>query len=283
MERASRRIARQGSMLAGAAAKTLLGSVMGLAAAGAFAQPDVAPPFGDTAGTVFDIIRKDDPTTFVCLEAAGRGDRQIWDKRVDGEPVISAYLFNARYSDGPSIEIAINPEFGSPEAAEKEASRYTVALGQLPASLRTGIGRFSVHQGGKGFHAGTGQIVFYAGTASKRESYNHLEESIFHESVHASWDAKHRLAPDWLRAQREDGGFLTDYGRKSPDREDLAETALFAYAILRHPERLPPADSEATVKAVPNRIAYIRSLLPPAEPPISDAGPPQGCAAKSVD
>lgn len=279
----SRKIIRRGPLAAGPAAAVVIISMMALSDGRALAQTQGTPPFGDTAGTVFDIIRKDDPTTFVCLEAAGRGERQIWDKRVDGEPVVNAYLFNARYNDGSSIEIAINPEFGSPEAAEKEASRYTVALGQLPTSLRSGIGRFSVHKGSKGFHAGTGQIVFYAGTATKRESYNHLEESIFHEAVHASWDAKHRLAPAWVKAQLDDGGFLTGYARKSPDREDLSETALFAYAVLHHPGRFPPADTEATVKAVPNRIAYIHRLLPPGEPVFLGAGPPQGCAAKPAD
>ena len=30
----------------------------------------------------------------------GRGPRQIWDKRVDGEPIVQAYLFRALYVDG---------------------------------------------------------------------------------------------------------------------------------------------------------------------------------------
>ena len=64
------------------------------------------PPYDGTADTVFDIITKSDPSTFSCMEYAGRGDRQIWDKRVDGEPVVNAFLFVARYSDGTNIEIA---------------------------------------------------------------------------------------------------------------------------------------------------------------------------------
>lgn len=94
------------------------------AVSGAMAQPPAAPPFGDTVGTVFDIIRADDPTSFQCLEPKGQGKRQIWDKRVDGEPVVEAYLFEARFSDGTRIEMAINPEFGSPDAARTEAMRY---------------------------------------------------------------------------------------------------------------------------------------------------------------
>jgi hypothetical protein len=243
------------------------------------ASATVAPPFGDTAGTVFDIIRADDPSTFVCLEYIGRESRDIWDKRVEDEPVINTYVFDAQFSDGTGIRMAINPEFGSEAAARAEALRYVEPLGQLPTALRKGIRRFSVHRGNKGFHAGDEQIIVYAGTATDRLGYNHLEESIFHEAVHASWDAQHRLADGWLQAQQQDGRFLTRYGQASPEREDLAETALFAYAILHFPDRLPPADTDATVNAVPNRIAYIETLLPTDAPLTSAVSETQGCAA----
>ena len=242
----------------------------------AHAQQD--PPFGDTASTVFDIIRADDPTTFTCLEPMGRGMRQIWDKRIEDEPVVDAYLFMARYSDGTNTEIAINPEFGSEDAARTEAMRYAPALGRLPTTLRVGVERLSVHKGRAGFHAGTGQIVMYAETTDNRLGYDHLEESLFHEAVHASWDAQHRLAPAWQAAQQADGGFMTDYGRKSPEREDLAETALFAYALLHHPDRFPPVDTNAVKAAVPNRIAYVAELLLPVGQPIFETiAEPQGC------
>jgi hypothetical protein len=225
------------------------------------AQAQDAPPFSDTAGTVFDIITTDDPSAFLCLEALGQAPRQIWDKRVDGEPVVEAHLFTARYSDGATIEIGVNPEFDA-DTALALANRFAVPLGQLPTTLRAGIERFSVHGGDEGFHAGTGQIVVYVEKADFRASYNHLEESIFHEAVHASWDDAHRLAPEWQAAQQADGRFLTGYAEETPDREDLAETALFAFAILHHPDRFPPADTEDTLAAVPNRIAYIAELLP---------------------
>lgn len=256
----------------------LIGLAVTIASSVAGGPPALAaPPFGDTAGTVFDIIRADDPSAFTCLEAAGRGKRQVWDKRVAGEPLIDAYLFIARYSDGTEIEIAINPEFGSDSVARDSAMRFAEPLGRLPTVLRQGIERFSVHKGNEGFHAGTGQIVVYTGTADERERYNHLEESLFHEAVHASLDDAHRRAPGWIAAQDADGEFLTDYARNSPEREDLAETMLFAFAILHHPERLPPVDTEDTLRAVPHRIDYIRDLLPPDQPVIRNVRPPD-CA-----
>ena len=253
--------------------RLIFGMVLGM---GGPVWAQQAPPYGDTAGTVFDIIQTADPSTLRCLDAQGQAPRQIWDKRVDGEPVVDAYIFAARYTDGTAIEIAVNPEFSAADALT-QAQRFAGPLGQLPTALRAGIGRFSVHAGDEGFHAGTGQIVVYAGRADQRASYAHLEESLFHEAVHASWDAQHRLAPGWVAAQAADGRFLTGYGAENPDREDLAETALFAFAILHHPDRFPPADTADTVAAVPNRIAYIKALLPPGQPltyPVAEAA---GC------
>jgi hypothetical protein len=235
------------------------------------------PPFSWTKDTVFDIIRTSDESNLSCLKYVGRGDRQIWDKRVNGEPIVNAFVFLAHYNDGTNIEIAINPEFGAETKAEAEALRFARPLGQLPTLLRAGIRRFSVHMGQKGFHAGTGHVIVYSGGADERASYNHLEESLFHESVHASLDKDHRLSDGWKRAQASDGQFLTSYGARRPEREDLAETALFAYAILHHPDRFPPADTEATMGAVPHRIAYIKGLFPPGKPLVYSVSDAQTC------
>ena len=235
------------------------------------------PPFGSTADTVFDIIHTDDPSTFTCLEYNGRDRRQIWDKRVDGEPVVNTFLFESRYSDGTSVQIALNPEFETIDAARAEALRYVTGLGQLPTALREGIHRLSVHKGREGFHAGNEQIVMYAEMTDDRLGYDHLEESIFHEAVHATWDEEHRLSEGWKQAQAADGGFLTDYAAKSPEREDIAETALFAYAILNYPDRMPPADTDDIVRAVPHRIDYLRQLLPPAIPLHYQVRPASDC------
>jgi hypothetical protein len=248
---------------------------MALLAGPARSESATMPPYNNTSGTVFDIIAASDPSAFVCLEPQGQAPRQIWDKRVNGEPVVEAHLFRAHYADGAAIEIAVNPEFDA-AAAEALAHRFAVPLGQLPTSLRAGIGRFSIHGGDESFHAGTGQIVVYTGKADQRATYDHLEESLFHEAVHASWDEVHRLAPEWQAAQAADGGFLSDYAAESPDREDLAETALFAYALLHYPDRMPPVDTEDIRRAVPNRIAYIKALLEQGAP-AAPAQDPGGC------
>ena len=219
-----------------------------------------------TIDTVFDVIIEEDPTSFLCLSYRGRKIQQIWDKRVDSEPLINTYSFLARFSDGHEIEIAVNPEFSSEDAARTEAMRYVTALGQLPTVLRKGIKRFSIHKGDKGFHAGTGQMVAYSGTANVRIAARHLEETIFHESVHSTWDNLYRKSPEWMKAQKEDGRFLTKYGLDIPHQEDLAETALFAFALLRYPGRIPPADTDDIKIAIPHRLTFLDRLFSSDDP-----------------
>lgn len=235
------------------------------------------PPFSSTADTVFDIIKTTDDTQFLCLDYVGRTTRQMWDKRIDNESDLNVFLFQAYFEEGPTIDIILNPEFETVEDARAEALRYTRGLGQLPMIFRQGIKQFGIHMGDESFHAGTGKIFMYQDKTTLRISQKHLEESLMHESVHASLDATYRNSPEWRQAQQQDDAFVTRYAQGSPDREDLAETALFAYGLLKYPGRIPPVDSDVIQNRVPARIAVIADILatdPNAEPAPK---PPDSC------
>lgn len=235
-------------------------------------------PYGSTAGTVFDIIREDDPSAFVCLNYEGRATRQMWDKRINGESDLDVFLFTAYFTDGPPIDIILNPEFSTENEARSEAMRYTRPLGQLPIVFRQGIRQLGIHKGNKSFHGGPGKIFMYQDKASRRIEQHHLEESMLHESVHASLDLKWRKSPEWLAAQASDGAFLTRYAGEHPEGEDLAETALFAYALLRHPGRIPPVDSAEIARLVPARIKVVETILD-TQPEIAPfRSPPDTCS-----
>ncbi len=241
------------------------------------ATPADEPPFDATADTVFDIIRTSDETQFFCLSDEGRAVRQMWDKRIDGESDLNVFHFTAHFRDGPPIDIILNPEFGTPEAARTEAERYTRALGQLPPVFRQGLRQLGIHKGNKSFHGGAGKVFLYSETVDLRISQDHLEESLLHEAVHASLDAPYGDSQAWRDAQSADGAFVTRYAASSPEREDLAESALFAYGLLRHPGRIPPVDSAVIARQIPARIAVIAEILNaapdlPAPPP-----PPEDC------
>ena len=59
-----------------------------------------------------------------------------------------------------------------------------------------------------------------------------------------------------MEAQKADGDFITKYAKRLPKKEDLAESALFAWTMIMHPGRLP-ARVKARAKAImPNRLAF---------------------------
>lgn len=234
-------------------------------------------PFDATADTVFDIIQDSDPSAFVCLAYEGRATRQMWDKRLDNEFDLEVFLFTAHFSDMPPIDFILNPEFETPEAAREEAEKYTHRLGRVPLVFRHGIRQLGVHKGDQGFHAGTGKVFVYSEMSDRRISENHLEESLLHEGVHATLDDRYRLSPAWIAAQEQDGRFLTRYAASRPEREDLAETALFAYSLLRHPGRIPPVDSADIARIVPARIAVVESILNAPLKVSPPTPPPEGC------
>ena len=254
------------------------------------AAAEEGPLYDSMADTVFDLLRSDDPTAFVCLDHDGRATRRIWDKRVDDEPTVKAYVYTAGFADGLTTQVNVNPEFGSEEAARAEAETMMEALGRIPTRMREGVGRFGIHDGMPTFSAGPrgvsagpqgerGRIIAYAGRGRQRAAEDGLEETMFHEAVHATLDAEWAVSPEWRAAQEADGRFLTAYGEANPEDEDLADTAPFAHALARHPERIPPVDAADIRAAIPNRLALLAGILPPDEPHFRRVAAPEGCAA----
>ena len=152
----------------------------------------------------------------------------------------------------------MNPEFESQKVAATEAFRYMRGFGQLPTVLREGIRSLGIHRGDKTASAGSGKIFVYQDNAIKRQSRNKLEETLFHESVHASLDNEYMNSRAWRAVQKADPGFMTEYARDQFPREDMAETALFAWGILRHPGRISKSPARAVV---PNEILPVEGEI----------------------
>jgi hypothetical protein len=220
-------------------------------------------------GTEFDFILDTDPDTFVRLEDKGEGKAEMPDKSVESAPLFQqAFLFVAHFNDGTRVKLTIDADFKTQEAARKESLRYTPQLGKLPTALRRGVDRLVVHKGGEDVTAFSdeGVIILYSDNATKRIGTHDLEETVFHESVHAAWDKTHEASAEWLDAQKKDGCFITHYAMKNPKGEDLAESALFAFALIHHPKRIPKKDADKITRAIPSRIAFVEKLLPKGTP-----------------
>lgn len=245
------------------------------------ADPNDPEPLQSTGADTRDLITTDDPTAFACLVSHGRGPEEILDPtKSNYESVPDAHLFTAWFTDGTSIAIRVHPEVGDAAAATAEVERYTDALGRLPTTLRAKIGRFAIRLGDETATASPGEgISVQTGNMSRRISDDRLEETLFHESVHTGLDElyAYQRSDDWLAAQAADGRFLTEYGRENPDNEDLAESALYGYVLLHHPERFPVDVADAYRERIANRLAFIATLFPTDAPIFSETGQAPAC------
>jgi len=112
-----------------------------------------------------------------------------------------------------------------------------------------------------------GFFTLYDGLMERRLAEHDLDETVFHESAHVALDRLLLRDPDWRSNQIADGEFITQYAAENPIKEDIAESALFAWTMLYHPGRLP-ADVEAAVRdIVPNRLDYLGNMLEGYAPP----------------
>lgn len=144
--------------------------------------------------------------------------------------------------------------------------------------MRSKLDHVVIHKGDevafgeKGGHL----FVLYSDNIRTRIRNHDLEETVFHESVHATLDAKYLRARKWRNAQRADGAFITVYAANLPEKEDLAESALFAWTMLVHPGRLPARVEQRVRDIMPNRLAFFENLFL-SKSIFYNAGREQGC------
>jgi hypothetical protein len=217
-------------------------------------------------GTDFDFITENDPSAFDRLEYVGFKEFEMPDKRKQhkSEPLVqNAYVFNAYFTDGTKIVIALDKEFGSEDSAEQDVIRYTAPLGRLPSLYRQKLKHVVVHKGGAdttSFAEDKGHFfTIYSENATKRIRAHDLEETFFHEATHATIQATYLDSEEWKKAKERDDAYITDYAKKQA-QEDFAESALFAYTIIYHPERFPAVERTKIEKQIPNRIEFFRKV-----------------------
>jgi hypothetical protein len=227
------------------------------------------PPY---SGTVFinpNVITDTDPTAFETLTYTGTETRLMFDRRTDTFADTLAYLFDATYRDGLTIEMQVNAEFGSREAAEVQAEKYAAYIGKLPTLLRANVETSWIHRGDEAWGGGNRNILIHTDRGEQWENGdyvpggpgNYVEEALLHEGVHTSLDETHRAAPGWLTAQDADPTFISTYARDYPAREDLAESFV-PYMIVRYRADRASARMVGTINVtISNRIAYFDAEL----------------------
>ncbi|MEM6387855.1 MAG: hypothetical protein AAF718_16635 [Pseudomonadota bacterium] len=212
-----------------------------------------------------DFISDSDPSAFYCLTYFGTAQKEMPDKRGGDLFADGVYEFEAWFTDGTAVGIWVHPDLGSMGAAEEVAEQVTGPLGRLPSFMREVLNHVVIHKGDEtAFAEDLGHFfVLYDGNMKKRLATRDLEETVFHEAVHATLDHEIANGDLWLGAQLADGTFVTDYAAANPTQEDLAETALFALTYFRHPERLPDNMPDTLEALIPNRLALLDQLFGP--------------------
>lgn len=215
------------------------------------------PPYSGTLWVDSGVLTADDPSTFIQAIPAGVGSRQMFDRRVNDWVVLDAFLFNALYTDGDSIEVIVNPEFTAAEALEK-AQFYGHAIGQLPLMLRVDVKTSWIHKGDQAFGGGNNNILIHTDAAGYHGVW--LEETLFHEACHTSLDSRLAQTADWLNAQSLDGEFISTYSRDNPLREDVAESCLMHFALRHRGERISENVKATVNTTIPNRLLVLDGL-----------------------
>ena len=213
--------------------------------------------------TEIDFIQEEDSNSFINIQYLGQDDKEMPDSRTNELFDIGTYIFEVNFSNGGSIEIWAHSSFGGESAAQEYADKLTDRLGKLPEFMRDIISHVVLHKGNAGAFAESEAnfFVLYSDNMDIRINNNDLEETVFHESVHATLDSDYLQNNNWLQAQIRDNTFITQYAKDNPDKEDMAESALFAYTMIKYPGRLS-VDIEQWVHAnIPNRYAFFESIF----------------------
>lgn len=227
-------------------------------------KPTAYPLFTNSiVSTDIDFIKENDPDAFTAVSFVGTEEKEMPDKRNDQLFDVGTFVYEATFSNGKKVGIWAHSSFGNESAAKIYVDRLTSRLGKLPEFMRDALSHVVIHKGDEGaFAESDGKFfVLYSDNMDTRISNNDLEETVFHEAVHASLDNVHAGSTNWKKAQDADGVFLTDYAAELPTKEDLAETAIFAYTMFKDPERLTLDTREWINNNIPNRIAYLRSIF----------------------
>ena len=222
------------------------------------------PPFENSiVSTDFDFITDDDPTTFESLRLIERGRREMPDKRSDELFANGVFDFEARFDDNCTVRIWAHADFGAETDAENYATMAAERLGKLPQFMRKKLSHVVIHKGDETAFAEEGGrfFVLYSDNMDTRVRNHDLEETIFHEAVHATLEKEYAKRKPWKSAQKADPGFITKYAERLPAKEDLPESAVFAYTMLKHPGRLPESVEAKVREIMPNRLEFFRDLF----------------------
>lgn len=236
--------------------------ILASAPVGLFAQP-LYP--NSVASNDLDFILPDDPGACWSIAEGGGGKKEMYDPRRDTLFVEGALHFDVN-SPHQQIRINVHPDGGNPQQRAMEAA---ASVSRLPTQMRKALRYVNILDGdGAAWEEGLGGFfTLYDGLMERRLAESDLDETVFHESAHVALDRLLSGNSDWQSNQIADGEFITQYAADNPEKEDIAESTLFAWTMFHHPGRLPADVEDAVRDILPNRLEYLSNMLEDYPPP----------------
>ncbi|GGD04526.1 hypothetical protein [Hyunsoonleella pacifica] len=214
-------------------------------------------------GTGIDFIKATDPDTFISIEYLGQFNREIPSKGQFELNDPNAYVFEATFTGGKKIGIWCRSNFGSVERATEYANKLTDKLGKLPVFMRDDLNHVAVIDGTGGASAEPdGKFFFiFSERIDERIAGNQLEATVFHETAHVYFEKRYGASTEWLNARQKDGVYMTEYAQRIPDKEDIPETAIFVYTMVKYPGRLSQSIEDWVRNSIPNRYEFLEPFF----------------------
>ncbi len=220
----------------------------------------MAPSEDGTVWISNQVATDSDETLFESITPAGAGSRLMFDYRTSSFNQQVAWLFNVVYSDGILVEAQVNQEFTQAEALA-EATYYSTEIGRLPKFLRKDLYSLWIHKGNNSFGGGNNNFVIHIGLGDEvLKPRGHVNEVFIHEGAHTSLDVYIKDDPEWLYAQQADGGFISEYARDNPNREDIAESLLLYFAYKYRPNTISQGTKMLIESTMSYRMKYFDQL-----------------------
>lgn len=229
------------------------------------------------ASNDLEFITSQDPSVFACFRYLGERTQEMPGHPSDELMANGVFTYEITFEDGVTTQAWVHYDIGSEDAARVLVQQLGPRFGRIPTVMRREVGHIVIHAGDEAaFAEDRGKFfVLYADNMATRIANNDLEETLFHESIHVAFDLDHANSRQWRQAQQADADFVTAYAASHPEQEDLAESALFAYTMIKHPNRLPATVEQAVSQIMPHRYAYLENLF--AGPNFTQVGPEPSC------
>jgi hypothetical protein len=226
---------------------------------------DSTPLFSGTIFEFPELFNESDHSAYLSEKTVskGRGNREMFDRRVNKIISNNAFLFSVTFQGEKSqriVEVGVNSEFGTEENARTQVEKYMTALGRIPFMLLKDADTVWIHKGNEGFGGGNRNYLIHTEMGEDYIRRGILEDAFLHEGVHTSFDQDH-YTDRWKCIVKADGQYISDYAKKFPSRENHAESLLAWLAVRYGAERVSDDLKTKISQTIPNQLKFYDKLL----------------------